>query len=854
MLSLRPYQIPLWNYLDKGGKRAVIVWHRRAGKDLLCWNYTVTEACTGRPGTYTYYFPTASLAKKVIWDGADKSGRRFLDFIPPQLIKRLNSTEMKIELYNGNIIRLAGTDKVVNVGTNPVGTIFSEFSLQNPRSWNYIRPILAENDGWALFNGCVKKDSLIITEYGLRSIHKAGNVIAQYSPLNKPIYGLGGFHEATDFYYGGPKELIKITTKKGYTLSCTPNHQLWNGSEWKRSDEWSVGDIIPIQIGQGVFSQSELDISSWAKPQKKSNQGNWKSLSDNFLSLDMFYLMGLYLAEGSQEKQGVRRGARLTITNTDQEIIYFLNRMGWVTARDGIHHRYSGTELASFFSWFGLRGTAKEKNLPQKLFECRKDQVVAFLQGYFDGDGTAGKRGSGYIKVCSASFDLIHQLQILLCMFGIVSRVSITITPPTKKVIKECVLNNLEIEGHFAWMFFEQIGFRLTRKQARKDLISLKARLGRGDIVPIAYDKVEYELPKNIVTNPARINYRTIRKLQDQNPSKYFSQILNDGFYYDTIAKIEEDEGEVYDFVIPETHSFFSNGFISHNTPRGRNHFYELYEMAKSNPDWFCQSLTVDDTKAVSDEAIEIERRAGMSEDLILQEFYVSWDCGVQGAIFGRQMMAARNDNRIGHVPYDENLLVYTAWDIGIGDCTAIVFFQIQGESIRIIDHYENSGFALAHYINLLKTKPFAANYGGHFVPHDAQHKNQVTGHTYVSGAAELGVDMTTIPLDYSIEEKIECARGLFSRIFIDERKCDYLIKCLLQYHYEFDDNAKRLRDRPDHDWSSHSSDSLMYLCLAVKNGMVGSRGKGRWDALKAQHGYYGNNIPVNIHTQRFIP
>lgn len=131
MLTPRHYQIPLWNYLDGGGKRAVIVWHRRAGKDLLCWNYVVTEACTGRVGGYTYYFPNAALAKKIIWNGADKAGKRFLDYIPPRLVKRINRQEMLIEFYNGSILQLAGTDKSINVGTNPVGTIFSEFSLQN---------------------------------------------------------------------------------------------------------------------------------------------------------------------------------------------------------------------------------------------------------------------------------------------------------------------------------------------------------------------------------------------------------------------------------------------------------------------------------------------------------------------------------------------------------------------------------------------------------------------------------------------------------------------------------------------------------------------------------------------------
>lgn len=107
-----------------------------------------------RVGTYFYIFPTYTQGKKVIWDGIDGDGLRVRDHIPPELVEATNATEMKITLTTGSIIQIVGSDNIDSlVGTNPVGLVFSEYSLQNPEAWDYLRPILRENGGWAVFNG-----------------------------------------------------------------------------------------------------------------------------------------------------------------------------------------------------------------------------------------------------------------------------------------------------------------------------------------------------------------------------------------------------------------------------------------------------------------------------------------------------------------------------------------------------------------------------------------------------------------------------------------------------------------------------------------------------------------------------
>jgi len=148
----RPYQIPLLKAWESDDiKRIFFVAHRRAGKDKTIFA-NLPAKMMERVGTYFYFLPTYTQAKKVIWTGADKDGFRFLDHFPPQIVKDKNETEMRIELTNGSILQMVGADNIDRiVGTNPVGVVFSEYALMKPDVWNLLSPILAENGGWAVF-------------------------------------------------------------------------------------------------------------------------------------------------------------------------------------------------------------------------------------------------------------------------------------------------------------------------------------------------------------------------------------------------------------------------------------------------------------------------------------------------------------------------------------------------------------------------------------------------------------------------------------------------------------------------------------------------------------------------------
>ena len=418
----RDYQFRVLKALEEGYKRAVLVWHRRAGKDKTALNIVVKKAFE-RVGNYYYYLPTAALGRKIVWQGKDRDGFPFLGHVPQELRSRTREDEMRIELINGSAIQVIGTDKTDVVGPNPVGCIFSEYSLQDPAAWNYIRPILAENDGWAIF---------------------------------------------------------------------------------------------------------------------------------------------LY-------------------------------------------------------------------------------------------------------------------------------------------------------------------------------------------------------------------------------------------------------------------------------TPRGRNHGYTLFQMAKYNPSWYCELLTADDTNAITPEAIEEERASGMSEELIQQEFFASFDYGMEGSYYTKQLARARQEGRITRLPI-QDISVHTAWDIGYRDATAIWFFQFVGKEIWVIDYYENSGEELAHYAKVLQEKGYI--YGEHWAPHDIEKHELGTGASLRERAKDLGLEFNVIEnwsrTGIGLAEGIEVVRSLFPRFWFHEENTKRGLDALSEYKKKWDPLWATFSDQPAKNWARDGADAFRILSLAV----LKETRRGRMTETEAQNLY----------------
>jgi len=437
----RRYQLPAWQFFEDGGKRACLVWHRRAGKDLFAIN-KIGASAVQRVGLYWHLFPTYQQGRKIAWNGKTKTGRAFLDHFPKTLVHSKNNTDMRLELKNGSIYQVVGTDDVDRlVGANPVGCVFSEYSLQDPRAWDYIRPILAENEGWACF-----------------------------------IY-----------------------------------------------------------------------------------------------------------------------------------------------------------------------------------------------------------------------------------------------------------------------------------------------------------------------------------------------------------------------------------------TPRGHNHGYNLYNLAKKSDRWFCQALSVSETRAIPMEAIDEERESGMPEEMIQQEFFVSFDAPMVGSYYGDLMKKCEEDGRIREMAVDPMIKVHTCWDLGMRDSTSIWFFQIHGTEVRWVDYYENDSEGLQHYVNMLNSKGYT--YGEHFGPHDLEVRDLSTGRSRKEILYEMGLRMTVTP-KLNIQDGIEAARVVIPISYFDPKRCVRGLECLRNYQKDYDEKLKIFKSGPLHDWTSHGADSFRYGSLNIRNMIYRESGDSSLLPRQAETEYdihgYGNNVVSIRGRERF--
>jgi len=261
-----------------------------------------------------------------------------------------------------------------------------------------------------------------------------------------------------------------------------------------------------------------------------------------------------------------------------------------------------------------------------------------------------------------------------------------------------------------------------------------------------------------------------------------------------------------------------SNGwalFIS--TVRGRNHFYDLYEAVRKHEDWFCERLTIEDTKHISIEEIEKDIASGqMSRDLAMQEFWNDFNLGVEGSYYGKYIDDLHKRNQITNVPWEPYIPVHTAWDLGYNDSTIIIFFQVQGPSIRVIDYYENNKKGLDHYAKIVKEKEYT--YGKHIAPFDIAVHDLSTGISRWKMMFDLGIPFMKynegkLP---SIEDGIEAVRRMLPKCWIDKSLCHKLIKAMENYRQEFDNKKKVYKSAPLHDIHSHAADAFRYLALSL--------------------------------------
>ena len=242
------------------------------------------------------------------------------------------------------------------------------------------------------------------------------------------------------------------------------------------------------------------------------------------------------------------------------------------------------------------------------------------------------------------------------------------------------------------------------------------------------------------------------------------------------------------------------------------NNFYELFQHAKGADDWFYFKAKASETKVVDQDELTKAKEV-MGENKFKQEFECDWIANIEGSIYGKTLAKMENQRQITRVPYDPSLPVNTAWDLGVSDHSAIIFFQQLGRSINIIDYHEERGQGMPHFIELVKNKEYI--YKDHFAPHDIEVTDFSNGKTRREVAYQLGIRFKVVP-KLPLEDGIHATTMTLPRCWIDVDHCKKLIDALRHYHRKYIDKNRMFRSKPVHDWSSHACDALRYMSIGL--------------------------------------
>jgi hypothetical protein len=249
-------------------------------------------------------------------------------------------------------------------------------------------------------------------------------------------------------------------------------------------------------------------------------------------------------------------------------------------------------------------------------------------------------------------------------------------------------------------------------------------------------------------------------------------------------------------------------------TSNGDDHFHELKKRAEREPDkWDLFNIPVTDTDALDPDEVK-EMTKDMTADEFAREMMCSFDAPIEGSYYGEVMNQITLDGQITGVPYDPNALVWTAWDLGIDDETAIWFMQRCGREIHVIDFLQTTGKGLDYFAGQIKSKPYT--YGCHVLPHDIKARELGTGVSRKEVLDSMLPNVFVCP-GHSPEDGISATRAALRSMWFDKQRCEPGIMALRNYH-------KKATGKPLHNWASHPSDALRYGCVAMNMimGMVG--------------------------------
>ncbi len=330
----------------------------------------------------------------------------------------------------------------------------------------------------------------------------------------------------------------------------------------------------------------------------------------------------------------------------------------------------------------------------------------------------------------------------------------------------------------------------------------------------VAWDYLTYfARPLDAKANIAelRVDFfdRRIQLYGSDNPDSLRGQYF-DGVVLDEIG---DQNPKIWNEIIRPALADRKGWCLFIGTPKGNNHFKELFDRAGQEEGWSALQFKASETKLLDEKELWAARKE-MGDDKYNQEFECSFNAAVEGSYYGKLLNDLEEKGRMCPIDRDDLCRTYVAWDLGMGDSTAMWVAQVTGQEIRIMDYVENHGQGLDWYVGWLKDNKW--HQAEQLLPHDVEVRELGTGKSRLEVLREAGLDVRVLPR-LSVEDGIQAVRRMIPKCWFNMPQVKQGLDCLRNYRREYDEKRNVFYDKPMHDWASHGSDAFRYLALGME-------------------------------------
>jgi hypothetical protein len=305
------------------------------------------------------------------------------------------------------------------------------------------------------------------------------------------------------------------------------------------------------------------------------------------------------------------------------------------------------------------------------------------------------------------------------------------------------------------------------------------------------------------------LNGARIRLFGSDNPDTLRGMRF-DGVAIDEVGDIKPN---LFDEVVRPALADRQGWAVFSGTPKGVGYFRDLYDGAKGDPTWFVSYLPASATGILSPDELRDAAKL-MSPEVYAQEFECSWAAPRSGSYYGELLNAAEVEGRIGDFPYDPEMAVACAFDIGWRDSTAVWYWQPRPGGYAIIDHDEAAGRTVDEWAELLKAKGY--RYDTVWLPHDARAKSFQTGRSTVEQLLAHHLPCRIAP-ELRVQQGIDAVRMALPKCRFHNPTCHQGLRRLRQYGRTWNDRAQAFSNAPKHDENSHSADAFRMAALVMR-------------------------------------